>query len=47
MLMLHNLIAVYAYLVMSPLYPDELLPYFVAIHIAELVGIVALLRVTI
>ena len=47
MLMLHNLIAVYAYLVMAPLYPDELLPYFVAIHIAELVGIVSLLRVTI
>jgi hypothetical protein len=47
MLMLHNLIAVYAYLVMAPLYPDELLPYFVAIHIAELVGIIALLRVTI
>ncbi len=47
MLMLHNLIAVYAYLVMAPLYPDELLPYFVAIHIAELVGIVTLLRVTI
>ena len=47
MLMLHNLIAVYAYLVMAPLYPDELLPYFLAIHLAELVGIVALLRVTI
>lgn len=47
MLMLHNLIAVYAYLVMAPLYPDELLPYFVAIHIAELVGIIALLRITI
>ena len=46
MLMLHNLITVYAYLVMVPLYPDDLLPYFVAIHIAELVGIVALLRVT-
>ena len=46
MLMLHNLIAVYAYLVMAPLYPDELLPYFVAIHIAELAGIVSLLKVT-
>lgn len=46
MLMLHNLIAVYAYLAMAPLYPDDLLPYFVAIHIAELVGIVALLRIT-
>ncbi len=31
---------------MAPLYPDDLLPYFVAIHIAELIGIVALLRVT-
>ena len=46
MLMLHNLIAVYAYLAMAPLYPNDLLPYFVAIHIAELVGIVSLLRVT-
>ena len=46
MLMLHNLIAVYAYLVMAPLYPDQLLPYFVAIHIAELFGIVSLLKVT-
>jgi hypothetical protein len=46
MLMLHNLIAIYAYLAMAPLYSDELLPYFVAIHIAELVGIVALLRIT-
>ena len=46
MLMLHNLITVYAYLVMAPLYPDDLLPYFVAIHIAEFVGIVALLRIT-
>jgi hypothetical protein len=46
MLMLHNLIAVYAYLIMAPLYPDDLLPYFVAIHIAEFAGIVSLLRVT-
>ena len=46
MLMLHNSIAVYAYLVMAPLYPDDLLPYFVTIHVAELVGIVSLLRVT-
>ena len=46
MLLVHNLIAVYAYLSMAPLYSDDLLPYFVAIHIAELVGIVSLLRVT-
>jgi len=46
MLALHNAIAVYAYFVMAPLYSDELLPYFVAIHLAELAGIVALLKVT-
>jgi hypothetical protein len=46
MLMLHNIIAVYAYIVMAPLYSDELLPYFVAIHLAELVGIAALVKVT-
>jgi hypothetical protein len=46
MLMLHNLIALYAYLAMAPLYPIDLLPYFIAIHLAELIGIIALLRVT-
>ncbi|MGH9952148.1 MAG: hypothetical protein ACRD5J_11005 [Nitrososphaeraceae archaeon] len=46
MLMLHNIIAVYAYFAMAPLYSDELFPYFVAIHLAELAGIVALLKVT-
>ena len=45
-LMLHNIIAVYAYIVMAPLYSNELLPYFVAIHLAELVGIAALVKVT-
>ena len=39
MLHLHNIIAVYAYLVMTPLYNEALLPYFVAVHIAELAGI--------
>lgn len=47
MLMLHNVIAVYGYFAMAPLYSDDLLPYFVGIHIAELVGLVALLKVTI
>jgi hypothetical protein len=46
MLTLHNLIAVYAYFAMAPFYSDELFPYFVAIHLAELAGIVALLKVT-
>lgn len=46
MLMLHNVIAVYGYFAMAPLYSDDLLPYFVGIHIAELVGLLALLKVT-
>ena len=47
MLMLHNVIAVYGYFAMAPLYSDHLLPYFVGIHIAELAGLVALLKVTV
>jgi hypothetical protein len=47
MLMLHNGIAVYAYFAMAPLYSDELLPYFAGIHIAELAGLIALLKVTV
>jgi hypothetical protein len=47
MLMLHNIIAIYGYFVMAPLYSDDLLPYFVGIHIAELAGLIALLKVTV
>lgn len=47
MLMLHNIIAIYGYFAMAPLYSDDLLPYFAGIHIAELVGLIALLKVTI
>ncbi|MER3408264.1 MAG: hypothetical protein C4292_05895 [Nitrososphaera sp.] len=47
MLALHNAIAVYGYFAMAPLYADALLPYFVGIHIAELAGIGALLKVTV
>lgn len=47
MLMLHNIIAVYGYFAMAPLYSNELLPYFVIIHFAELAGLVALLKVTV
>jgi len=47
MLMLHNGIAIYGYFGMAPLYSDELLPYFVGIHIAELIGLIALLKVTV
>ena len=47
MLMLHNAIAIYGYFAMAPLYSDNLLPYFVGIHIAELAGLLALLKVTV
>jgi hypothetical protein len=47
MLVLHNIIAVYGYFAMAPLYSDDLLPYFVGIHIAELAGLIALLKVTV
>jgi hypothetical protein len=47
MLMLHNAIAIYSYFAMAPLYSDDLLPYFVGIHIAELAGLVVLLKVTV
>ena len=47
MLMIHNAIAVYAYFAMETLYNEALLPYFVAIHAAELVGIAVLLKITI
>ncbi|MGH9927486.1 MAG: hypothetical protein ACREAS_11165 [Nitrososphaera sp.] len=46
MLLLHNLISVYAYFAMASFYSDELFPYFIAIHLAELGGIAALLKVT-
>ncbi len=47
MLMLHNIIAIYGYFAMAPLYSDDLLPYFFGIHIAELAGLIALLKVTV
>jgi hypothetical protein len=46
LLMVHNIIAVYAYFAMEPLYAAGLLPYFVDIHIAELAGLSVLFRVT-
>lgn len=46
LLMLHNIIAVYGYFIMEPLYAPALVPYFLAIHIAELGGLLVLLRIT-
>lgn len=47
MLVLHNGITVYGYFAMAPLYAEPLLPYFLGVHIAELAGIGALLKVTV
>jgi hypothetical protein len=46
LLALHNIIAVYAYFAMEPLYAAGLLPYFIGIHVAELAGLSVLLRIT-
>jgi hypothetical protein len=46
LLVLHNIIAVYAYFAMEQLYAIGLLPYFVGVHVAELAGLLVLLRVT-
>ena len=46
MLVLQNLIVVYAYFTMAPLYAEGLLPYFLLIHIAELAGVASLLKIT-
>jgi hypothetical protein len=46
MMMIQNIIAVYAYFAMAPLYAPPLYPYFLGIHITELVGLVVLLKIT-
>jgi hypothetical protein len=46
LLFLHNLIGVYAYFSMTELYAAALLPYLLAVHVAELAGILILLRIT-
>jgi hypothetical protein len=47
MLVLHNAITVYGYFAMASLYAESLLPYFLGVHVAELAGIGALLKVTV
>jgi hypothetical protein len=46
LLFLHNIIGVYAYFSMMDLYAAALLPYLLAVHVAELAGILILLRIT-
>jgi hypothetical protein len=46
LLFLHNVIGVYAYFSMMDLYAAALLPYLLAVHVAEFAGILILLRIT-
>jgi len=46
LLFLHNVIGVYAYFSMMELYASALLPYLLAVHVAELAGILIFLKVT-
>ncbi|MHB8601035.1 MAG: hypothetical protein ACYC6W_05275 [Nitrosotalea sp.] len=46
LLFLHNVIGVYAYFTMMDLYAVALLPYMLAVHVAELAGILIFLRIT-
>lgn len=46
LLFLHNTITVYAYFSMMELYAAALLPYLLAVHVAELAGILILLKIT-
>lgn len=46
LLFLHNVIGVYAYFTMMELYAAALLPYMLAVHVAELAGILILLKIT-
>lgn len=46
LLFLHNVIGVYAYFSMMDLYAAALLPYLLAVHLAEFAGILILLRIT-
>ena len=46
LLFLHNIIGVYAYFSMMELYATALLPYLLAVHIAEFAGILIFLKIT-
>ncbi len=46
LLFLHNIITVYAYFTMMELYAAALLPFLLAIYVAELAGILVLLKIT-
>jgi hypothetical protein len=46
MLFLHNIIGAYAYFSMAELFSQEIFPYLLGVHIAELAGILIFLKIT-
>ena len=46
MLFLHNTIGSYAYFSMAQLFSHEIFPYLLGVHIAELIGILIFLKIT-
>jgi len=47
LLLIQNVIGIYSYITMAPLFGEALFPYMLAINIAELAGLSILLKVTI
>lgn len=45
-LLVQNAIGIYSYITMAPFFTETLLPYILAINIAQLVGLSTLLKVT-
>jgi hypothetical protein len=46
LLLVHNIIGVYGYVSMTELYTPILLPYLFGVNIAELAGVLVLLKIT-
>ncbi len=46
LLMINSIISVYSYITMSMLFSDQLVPYLLAISIAEMAGFIVFLKIT-
>jgi len=46
LLLIQNAIGIYSYITMAPFFAEAILPYLLAINIAELAGLSVLLKVT-
>lgn len=46
LLLVQNAIGIYSYVTMAPFFSDAILPYLLAINIAELAGLSVLLKIT-